>query len=403
MQGLCSESEKFLEHRIEKLHLKNGYEPPEFSVTPLEGQIVIEGFSVSYSSQVRRTYKTHAVQQAFDISPEDVVTTVLKGLEVRFSPGEVILILGPSGSGKSSLLDTLQNAGKLNVGKRVEGQLRFPGNYQPGAFVPIRSRKPLIELIGEKDVRTALYLLGLAGLSEPVLYLKRFEELSRGQQYRAMLAKLITSKSNVWIADEFCTNLDAATAGQVSDNVQRIARKVGATVIAAAPHCENFIRALRPDKVILLTSNWEYSILSGDQYLADMDNSLLRKGVLPRLRVTPDLFLDVKLRTKKFIVRKGRSRAELGILILFDGRDSVAVRVTSRKVIRFSQLSEEDALNADFQSLDEMKGSVLNTYPNLTDSSEVTLFSLEFLWRETPMIYDMRANRSENKPVSHAD
>ena len=384
MKGLCPESDQFLEQRLVKLHLKNGHTPPDLAVTQLAGHIALEGFTIGYSSRVRRTYRTHAVQQAFDISPEDVVTTVVRSLDAQFNPGEITLVLGPSGSGKSSLLQALEDAGKGHTSKRINGQLHLPDNYQPGSFVPIRSRKPLIEVIAARDVRSALYLLGLAGLSEPVLYLKRFEELSRGQQYRAMLAGLIASRSNVWIADEFCANLDAATAGLVADNVQRIARRIGATVIAAAPHCENFVRSLKPDKVILLSSSWEHFILSGEQHLAAMDNSYLQKGVPPRLRIFPDLLRAVKLRTQRVIVRKGRLGIKPGLLILFNNQDNVAVRVTASAVKRFSQLTGGDALAAGLNTPDALKASVRNAYPDLRERSLVTVIIFDLLWNESP-------------------
>ena len=91
-------------------------------------------------------------------------------------------------------------------------------------------------------VLSLLYIYwALLGTSEPGLYLKRFDELSKGQQYRAMLAKLISTKTNVWFADEFCAYLDPVTANVVAHNVQRTARKLGITVVAAAPHCDNFL------------------------------------------------------------------------------------------------------------------------------------------------------------------
>jgi ABC-type ATPase with predicted acetyltransferase domain len=55
----------------------------------------------------------------------------------------------------------------------------------------------MIELFGGRDVRSAMHLMGLVGLSDAFVYLKRFAELSNGQQYRAMLTCLIfgTSRS----------------------------------------------------------------------------------------------------------------------------------------------------------------------------------------------------------------
>ena len=109
----------------------------------------------------------------------------------------------------------------------VEGCIDLPRGFRPFVFQPIGSRKSLIELFADKGIREALHFLGLAGLSEPFLYLKRFEELSKGQQYRTMLAQMLSSKCNVWVADEFCSNLDEITANLVSDNVQRMARRYG--------------------------------------------------------------------------------------------------------------------------------------------------------------------------------
>lgn len=51
--------------------------------------------------------------------------------------------------------------------------------------------------MGKQDVQTALHLMGLVGLSDAFVYLKRFEELSHGQKYRAVLAQLIEGGYNV--------------------------------------------------------------------------------------------------------------------------------------------------------------------------------------------------------------
>jgi ABC-type ATPase with predicted acetyltransferase domain len=151
-------------------------------------------------------------------------------------------------------------------------------NARVGSFQPILSSKPLIELLGSKDVHYGLYLLGLAGLSEPFLYLKKFEDLSAGQQYRAMLAQLLSFECNIWIADDFCANLDPTTANIVSHNIQRVARKVGATVIVAAPHSRNFVFSLKPDKVVHLTSAWTHSVINGNEFCQNMRKLFNHEG-----------------------------------------------------------------------------------------------------------------------------
>ena len=217
----------------------------------MSGPIRVNGLTLTYVSQVRRTVATHAIQQAFDISPADIRTTAIHQLDFELHPGEVLLVEGPSGSGKTSLLESL--LGEVNTRNiEVEGSIEVPEDFRPASFNPIRSRKSLIELFSDSGIRQGLHFLALAGISEPFLYLKRFQELSKGQQYRAMIAKMLSSEHNVWAADEFCANLDEITANLVAYNIQRIARRHGVTVIVAASNPRPYVRSLNPDRVIVI-------------------------------------------------------------------------------------------------------------------------------------------------------
>ena len=380
MIGLSSGPSQFLEDRVKQLGISNGHSPPDISIPEISAPIIFNGITIEYTSKVRRTYRTHAVQQAFDISPEDVRTTAVKDFSITVEPGEVVLILGPSGSGKTSLLRLLADR-RLNRQPDIiiEGDIKLPSNLRAATFQAIRSRKPLIEIVGERDVRSALYLLGLAGLSEPTLYLKRFQELSKGQQYRAMLSKLIASRCNVWVADEFCANLDPATASIVAENVQRIARRLGVTVLAAAPHCDNFLHSLRPDLVVLLGSSWDHSTLLGDDYMKVMSDPSEFRGNIPRIRVFPTLLTAVKEGMKRATVRKGRRSIKPGLLLLSDGKESVAVRVTSSVCKRFSHLSNEEAQAEGMESATALKRLVQRIYPDLRERSLVTVIYFERL------------------------
>jgi len=105
----------------------------------------------------------------------------------------------------------------------------------------------------DRKRRHGLASHGIVGLSDAYVYLKRFDELSNGQQYRAMLAKLIAGGANVWLADEFCANLDSITANVVADGLQRIARQLGPpwSCIFTATGVRG---RLRPDHVLQLTT-----------------------------------------------------------------------------------------------------------------------------------------------------
>lgn len=378
MLGLSSESSKFLDKRIKELRICNGHTPPKLPVSGISTPIILDNLTIEYASKVRRTYRTHAVQQAFDISPQNVRVTVLRNLNLTIEPGQVVLILGPSGSGKTSLLHLFDDDKKA-TSMHVKGEVKFPSNLDIAVFKKIRSRKPLIELIGGKDVRSALYLLGIAGLSEPTLYLKRFEELSKGQQYRAMLSKLIASEANVWIADEFCANLDSATANIVSDNIQRLARKIGTTVLVAASHCDHFLHSLRPDLVILLSTNWEHSILSGKDYIKAVSHPAESRGKIPRMQVSTGFLNALKKGTKEAIIRRGRRLINSELLLLSDDHASIAVRITSSDCKQFSDLSDKDAQAKGLESVIELKKILQCTYPELCAKSLVTVTRFEGL------------------------
>jgi ABC-type ATPase with predicted acetyltransferase domain len=202
--------------------------------------------------------------------------TVLKGLDFTIKPKEIVLIVGASGSGKTTLVDLLLDRGQARSNMVLEGHCFVGKDAKIAVLQPVRSKLPIIQLVGGNDTHRALHVLNIAGLTEAFLYFKKFEELSAGQRYRFMLARLIDSGANVWLADEFCSALDEVTASIVAHNLQRHARRVGATVIVAAPHFETFIRSLKPDKVLKLTSAWEWQSYSGDEFIALATKSTLQ-------------------------------------------------------------------------------------------------------------------------------
>jgi len=272
MIGLDKHAHEFIEERKQKIGFNDlNKKKIKISIKPISENIRLDVKNMTYISKVRRTISTHAIQQAFGISPDNIITTIIKNLYIEIFPGEILLIVGPSGSGKTSLLSLFNKKKNNNIS--LDGNIELPKNAKLGKFIKIRSKKSLIEIVSDNsDIDYGLYILGLAGLSEAFLYLKRFEELSAGQQYRAMLAKMLTSNSNIWIADEFCTNLDTVTANIVSEKIRKTAKEIQATLILAAPHCSNFIFSLKPDRVMVLSNTNEYKILTGEEYIKYYEN-----------------------------------------------------------------------------------------------------------------------------------
>jgi ABC-type ATPase fused to a predicted acetyltransferase domain len=102
LKGLVPDSENFLKQRIDEVSPKNGHIKPVIELEPLKEPIHLKGISLTYQSNVRRTQQTHAIHQAFSISPDDISHKVINNLDLTLNPGEVVLITGSSGSGKTT-------------------------------------------------------------------------------------------------------------------------------------------------------------------------------------------------------------------------------------------------------------------------------------------------------------
>lgn len=253
MMGLNEEAAELLTTRA---RAKN------FSASPAqEGQAYVEQVyksrlnrpikleNVTYQTKfsVNRTGVTHQVERAFEISLDNLTQPIFSNLCLEISPGEILVVTGLSGTGKTTLLKLL--AGKFLP---TSGVISVPDNAKVGLLNPISSLKPLIEVIGGNDTGRGIYWMGVVGLSEPYLYVKPFNALSAGQKYRAMLAYLLIRGANFWLIDEFCENLDIVNTNLLSQKISTMARKVGATVVIASSDARRFIASLLPDRVLIL-------------------------------------------------------------------------------------------------------------------------------------------------------
>ena len=106
--------------------------------------------------------------------------------------------------------------------------------------------------IEAKDIDQGVEALNAAGLAEPRLYLSRWDQLSAGQKYRAQLARLICSDTNVWVLDEFASNLDDATALSVGRNFARAARRQEVICLIASVRRTPLVNSIAPDIVVHL-------------------------------------------------------------------------------------------------------------------------------------------------------
>ena len=189
-----------------------------------------------FHTEVTRTDRVLEIAEAFGLGLDDKEFVVFDHQEVEIEQGDVVYITGQSGSGKSVALREL-------LYLMTEEGLRIADIDS----VELQN-VPLIDQIG-KNTTDALNLLSIAGLNDAYLFIRKPSELSDGQRYRFRLAKVIESGAKVWFADEFLAVLDRTTALVIAFNMQKMARKNGATLIVATTHTD-MVPDLAPTLII---------------------------------------------------------------------------------------------------------------------------------------------------------
>ena len=178
----------------------------------------------------------------------------LKGVDLAVSPGEVVGLVGPSGSGKSTLLQCLgavidPSAGKITLG----GDVVYENGWHTKDLRALRRDKIgfifqapyLIPFLSVLD-NVALMPM-LAGQSNTKARERAMEllvalevdhraqakpsQLSGGEQQRVSIARALANRPPVILADEPTAALDSHSGREVVDQLRKLAREQGTTVL----------------------------------------------------------------------------------------------------------------------------------------------------------------------------
>jgi len=184
---------------------------------------------------------------------------VLKGVDLDVYPGEVIGLIGPSGSGKSSLLHAAgllerpttgqifvegRDCSTLSDAVRTRLRLGLIGFvYQFHHLLPEFSaldNVALPQMIGGQTRavarETAKGLLETLGLGHRLNH--QPGQLSGGEQQRVAIARALANAPRVVLADEPTGNLDPATSGAVFQNLYDLTRDTGVALVIATHNME---------------------------------------------------------------------------------------------------------------------------------------------------------------------
>ncbi|MFE3148846.1 ABC transporter ATP-binding protein [Streptomyces sp. NPDC059218] len=204
---------------------------------------------------------------------EDTAEPVLRDVDLTVEEGELCLVVGHTGVGKSTLLGAVNGLVPHFTGGTLFGRVTVDG--RDTADHPPRELADVVGVVGQdpldgfvtdtveeelayameqlavppatmrKRVEETLDLLGLADLRHRALY-----ELSGGQQQRVAIGSALTAHPRVLVLDEPTSALDPTAAEEVLAAVTRLVHDLGVTVLLAEHRLERVVQYA--DRVIHL-------------------------------------------------------------------------------------------------------------------------------------------------------
>jgi putative ABC transport system ATP-binding protein len=212
--------------------------------------------------------ETKDVWKVYGMNGESV--EAVRGIDFAVRAGEFVAIVGPSGSGKSSLLHLLgamdhptqgevlfggQPLHKMSDGQRTDLRARQIGFiFQTFNLLPNLSACENVEIAlrlggaskAERQKRPA-ELLERVGLGPRARHLPR--QLSGGERQRVAIARALANHPQLLLADEPTGNLDSKTGAGILELLRELNRQDGQTVVMVT---HDFRAASHADRVLVL-------------------------------------------------------------------------------------------------------------------------------------------------------
>ncbi|MEU9116140.1 ATP-binding cassette domain-containing protein [Streptomyces sp. NPDC048483] len=205
----------------------------------------------------------------------DAAAPAVQGIDLTVPEGELCLLVGPSGVGKSTVLNAVCGLVPHFTGGTLRGRVTVDGRdtrtHKPRELADVVGtvgQDPLSHFVTDtvedelaygmeslglapdvmrRRVEETLDLLGLADLRD-----RAIATLSGGQMQRVAIGSVLTTHPKVLVLDEPTSALDPAAAEEVLAVLQRLVHDLGTTVLLAEHRLERVVQYA--DQVILLPS-----------------------------------------------------------------------------------------------------------------------------------------------------
>ncbi|WP_333772775.1 ABC transporter ATP-binding protein [Streptomyces sp. IBSBF 3136] len=207
------------------------------------------------------------------VSYEGAARPAVRDVDFEVPEGELALLVGPSGVGKSTVLGAVSGLVPHFTGGTLRGRVTVAGRdtrtHRPRELADVVGtvgQDPLAHFVTDtveeelaygmeslgiapavmrRRVEETLDLLGLAGLRD-----RPIATLSGGQRQRVAIGSVLTPHPRVLVLDEPTSALDPAAAEEVLAVLQRLVHDLGTTVLMAEHRLERVIQYA--DRVVLL-------------------------------------------------------------------------------------------------------------------------------------------------------
>ena len=213
-------------------------------------------------------------------------TPILSDINLELAEGEMVLVVGRTGSGKTTFLQTINGLVPHFTGGTLSGRVTIDGRdtrmnppRELADLVGVVPQDPASGFVAdtvEEELAFGMECLGLA----PEVMRRRVEEtldllglnelryrplttLSGGQQQRVAIGAVLTSHPKVLVLDEPTSALDPGAAEEILAALQRLVHDLGITVVLAEHRLERVVQYV--DRVIVVTGNAETLIIGAPQ------------------------------------------------------------------------------------------------------------------------------------------